>query len=226
MGAVKQTLTLEHLKEYSGEFLEAMSRLSIADLYGVNNGKAIGTFIETAFNEHLAKRFLFETGNAASGIDFPRLGVDLKVTSIEQPQSSCPFRDATQKVYGLGYHVLVFVYRKLDDHSTKTCRLHFQHGVFVDKARTGDHGTTLGIRKRLAEGANVDDIDAFLEDRNLPVDEVGRRQLAERICKSPPNQGVLTISNALQWRLQYTRALQLAGMEEGVESVIAVGGAQ
>lgn len=215
----KPTLSVSDLKGYSAEFLEAMSRLPIEELYGVNNGKAIGTFIEQAFDAHVAKRYAYKTGNAASGIDFPELGVDLKVTSIDQPQSSCPFRDAAQKVYGLGYHLLVFVYRKIDNHAQKTAHLDFLHGVFISKERTADHGTTRGLLNRLRDGASVDDIDAFLEERNLPVDEIGRRQLAERIIATPPTQGVLTISNALQWRLQYARAIDWVGKEMGVESV-------
>ena len=58
---------------------------------------------------------------------------------------------------------------------------------------------------------NKDDIIAFIMKRNLPVDEIGANQLAERILESPPNQGYLTISNALQWRLQYSRVIQQAG---------------
>jgi len=46
--------------------------------------------------------------------------VDIKVTSIRQPQSSCPFKSARQKIYGLGYSLIVFVYDKKDDPATKT----------------------------------------------------------------------------------------------------------
>jgi len=58
-------------------------------------------------------------------------------------------------------------------------------------------------RNLLNNGANLDDIDAFLEERNLPLDDIGRRMLAERIAVDPPKQGYVTVSNALQWRLQY-----------------------
>ena len=37
---------------------------------------------------------------------------DIKAISITQPQSSCPFKNARQKIYGLGYNLLVFVYDK------------------------------------------------------------------------------------------------------------------
>lgn len=60
-------------------------------------------------------RYEFEEGSSASGIDFPGLSVDLKVTSIQEPQSYCTFKSAWQKVYGLGYALLVFFYEKCDD---------------------------------------------------------------------------------------------------------------
>ncbi|WP_242052273.1 hypothetical protein [Phormidium sp. FACHB-1136] len=68
----------------------------------------------------------------------------------------------------------------------------------------------------LNRDGNKDDILAFLEDRNLPVDEIGANQLADRILESPPHQGYLTISNALQWRLQYGRVIQQAGNVSGI----------
>lgn len=156
------------------------------------------------------------------GIDFPGLEVDLKVTSIRQPQSSCPFRNASQKVYGLGYHLLVLAYEKLDNHSDRTANLNFLHVVFVAKERTGDYQTTYGIREILRRNGNKDDIVAFLEERNFPLDEVGREVLAERILSHPPEIGYLTISNALQWRLQYSRIIQVAttGLTVGVENLL------
>jgi len=48
------------------------------------------------------------------------------------------------------------------------------------------------------------------QERNFPLDEIGRDVLAERILQQPPEIGYLTISNALQWRLQYSRIIQVA----------------
>lgn len=39
---------------------------------------------------------------------------------------------------------------------------------------------------------NKDDIIAYLEECNLPLDEIGRNLLAERILKFPPQLGYLT----------------------------------
>jgi hypothetical protein len=35
----------------------------------------------------------------------------------------------------------------------------------------------------------------------------------------PPALGFLTISNALQWRLQYSRVIERAGLEQGVLAI-------
>lgn len=205
-----EPLTVEHLQRAAADFAREFSESSIDVLYGVDNGKTIGTHVEVAFNDYVIARFDYSPGNAASGIDFPELGVDLKVTSSRQPQSSCPFRDATQKVYGLGYHLLVMVYEKADDHESRSARLQLQHVVFIDQVHTADFQTTSGIHRILSQDGNVDDIDAWLQERNLPLDEIGRRDLAERIFAEPPALGYLTISNALQWRLQYGRAIAAA----------------
>ena len=55
----------------------------------------------------------------------------------------------------------------------------------------------------LKDGANKEDIIGFLHDKNLPGDEITYNSLAEEILSHTPPQGYLTVSNALQWRLQY-----------------------
>ena len=132
------------------------------------------------------------------------------ITSSRQPQSSCPYRSASQKVYGLGYHLLVFVYDKTDDVTKRLAFLNFQHAIFIEKDYTADFQTTRGLLEILERDGNQDDVDAFLQERNLPLEEMGRSELAARILRQPPKQGYLTISNALQWRLQYGRAISLS----------------
>lgn len=214
-------LTLALLKSFAGEFVSSLSQSSIPDLFGVTDGKAVGTYVEALFNVEIAKRYVHTAGSAASGIDFPALNVDLKVTSVRQPQSSCPFSSASQKIYSLGYHLLVFVYDKEDDEGLRTSYLRFRHALFIDESRTADFQTTRGVLDILDRNGNADDLVAFLEERNLPLDDIGRRSLAERILVSRPVQGVLTMSNALQWRLQYGRAIGAAGIEPGVQRLLA-----
>lgn len=155
-------------------------------------------------------------GSSANGIDFPGLLVDVKVTSINQPQSSCPFKSARQKIYGLGYSLIVFVYDKVDNNVDQTATLKILHTIFVKADRTADFQMTRGIRDMLDNDGNRDDLIAFMLDRHLPVDDIEAGNLADEILKHPPKQGFLTISNALQWRLQYGRVIERAGREAGL----------
>ncbi len=190
------------------------------ELFGVTDGKAVGTFIEHKFQQELGLRFKMDIGSSALGLDLPSLEVDIKVTSIRQPQSSCPFRSARQKIYGLGYNLLLFVYDKQDDPKSKVARLAFVSGALIDKTRTADYQTTRGILEILERSGNHDDIMAFLYDRNLPGDEIVYNALADEILQSPPVLGYLTISNALQWRLQYGRIVNLVETIPGIVKVI------
>lgn len=115
----------------------------------------------------------------------------------------------------------MFAYEKIDNHESRTAVLNFQYAIFVDRDRTGDYQTTYGLREIIRRNGNKDDVVAFLEDRNLPLDEMGREALASRIMLQPPEQGYITISNALQWRLQYRRIIELAiaGTTPGVENM-------
>ncbi len=216
---MKQNLTIDILQEEASKFAEMETAHDEPSLYGVTDGKAIGTYLEHKFTAYLANTYSYEQGNSASGIDIPGLGVDIKVTSIKQPQSSCPFKSASQKVYGLGYHLLIFVYEKVDDDKNKTGKLNMQHAIFVEKERTADFQTTKGLLGIIERDGNKDDIISFIVERNLPVDEIGAEQLANRILKNPPLQGYLTISNALQWRLQYSRVIKEAGAVSGISRV-------
>lgn len=213
---MKTTLTEKALLDEASIFSHAQSKLSLNDLFGVTDGKAVGTYIEHKFRSYLSEKYSFQAGNSAKGIDFPGLGVDLKVTSIKQPQSSCPYKSVRQKIYGLGYSLLVFVYEKNDDHFQKNSRLNFLHTLFIEKEYTADYQTTRGIIQILENEGNKEDIIAFMHDRNLPIDDIEANEIADDLLLKKPLQGYLTISNALQWRLQYGRAIQLAGQVKGI----------
>lgn len=68
----------------------------------------------------------------------------------------------------------------------------------------------------LNDGASKEDIIGFLQDRNVPGDEILYNELADEFLNHPPEQGYLTISNALQWRLQYARAITLNNRIDGI----------
>ena len=75
---------------------------------------------------------------------------------------------------------------------------------------------TRGILEIIARDGNAEDLVAFFQDKVLPVDEIEARNIAEEALRNPPLQGYWTISNALQWRLQYSRVIQRAGEVEGL----------
>ena len=209
-------LTIEALQAEAATFADAESSHDEPDLYGVTDGKAVGTYLEHKFQSLLHTKYTYDEGSSAKGIDFPGLNVDMKVTSIKQPQSSSPFKSARQKVLGLGYSLLVFVYDKADNHEKQTGHLQILHIIFVDESRTADYQTTRGILEIIEREGNSDDLIAFMNDRNLPIDDVEATQLAEELLENPPELGYLTISNALQWRLQYRRVIEMAGTVDGI----------
>ena len=215
----KKKLTFKLLCNEAQAFSRFESSHDEPSLFGITDGKAVGTYLEHKFRNFLKPLYEFVEGSSANGIDFPELLVDMKVTSIRQPQSSCPYKSARQKIYGLGYSLIVFVYDKVDDATLRTARLNIIHTIFVAAHRTGDFQLTRGLITILANEGNREDIIALLLDKNLPVDEIEVGNLADEILTNPPEQGYLTISNALQWRLQYGRVIEKAGKAEGISAV-------
>lgn len=214
--AMKPALTIDELIESAHHFCEIESRENHIELIGVTDGKAVGTYVEHKFQRFLLSKYIVEIGSSAKGIDLPgaEIQTDIKVTSITQPQSSCPFKNARQKIFGLGYNLLVFVYNKCD--TKDTCTLHFTHCTFISRERTADFTTTKRLREMMFDGAIKEDIIGFLQDKNVPGDDIVYNDLAEEILDYTPEQGYLTISNALQWRLQYARVITLDNKVQGV----------
>jgi hypothetical protein len=217
--AEKQKLTVSSLCREARNFAQTESKHNERQLFGVTDGKAVGTYFEHKFRAHLRAKYTFKEGSSASGIDFPELNVDIKVTSIHQPQSSCPFKSARQKIFGLGYSLLVFVYDKQDNRKKKTGRLNILHTIFVDKSRTSDYLTTTGLLKIIKNNGNVEDVISFLKERNLPVDDITANQIAEEILKKPPQVGYLTVSIDFLWCLRYRRIIEQAGKIAGLERI-------
>ena len=91
---MKPALTINQLIQSAKIFCEKESRKNHVDLIGITDGKAVGTYAEHRFQQFLQKNYSVEIGNSAKGIDLPGADIltDIKVTSIAQPQSSCPFR--------------------------------------------------------------------------------------------------------------------------------------
>lgn len=215
----KKSIKIEDIIKEAKLFCQEQSNINHKELLGVTDGKAVGTYVEHKFKYFLANKYNIEIGNSAAGIDLPSkdINTDIKVTSINQPQSSCPYKSSRQKIYGLGYNLLIFVYDKIDYNNI--CNLQFLNCTFVDMNRTADYRTTKRIIEMLNDGSNKEDLIAYFEDINIPGDEITYENLANEIISNPPVQGYLTISNALQWRLQYSRVIDLQSSIDGVINI-------
>ncbi|MDR0611023.1 MAG: hypothetical protein LBG58_13000 [Planctomycetaceae bacterium] len=219
---MKSKLTISSMISEAKNFCSTESSFDNNELYGITDGKAVGTFVEHKFQHTLSEKYEIVIGSSAKGIDFPspEINADIKITSIRQPQSFCPFKSAEQKIFGLGYNLLLFVYDKIDNIQTKTACLNFVNCSFIEQHRTADYQTTKSLLQLLANNANREEIVAYLIERNLPADEILLTQLADKILLQPPQQGYLTISNALQWRLQYGRVVDLKGQVNGITRIV------
>jgi hypothetical protein len=214
---MKKVLTISQMLEEAKDFAKIESIYAEPSLFGVTDGKAVGTYIEHKFKAYLATNYEVAYSSSALGIDLPELNIDIKVTSINQPQSSCPFKSARQKIFGLGYSLLIFVYGKTDDAANRTANLNILHTIFVEKERTADFQTTIGLKQILANDGNVEDLVSFMQNRNLPLDDVEAYKIADELLSGKEIvEGYLTISNALQWRLQYSRVITEAGNVNGI----------
>ena len=213
-------LDQEELIKSAKTFCEQESGKFREELFGVTDGKAVGTYVEHLFQDYLSGHYDMKVGSSANGLDLPSVDTDIKVTSIKQPQSSCPFKDSKQKIYGLGYNLIVFVYKKYDDTKKKKGMLEFVSCTYIDKSRTADYQTTTGLRQIIENNGNADDIFAFLNDHKIPADDVTLMNMAKDILKNPPTIGYLTISNALQWRLQYGRIVSMNETVDGISPIV------
>lgn len=212
-----ERLTNEGLKRVAKNFAEQISQQTIEELLGVSDGKHIGTYLEHSFKEYLKTKFISNNwGSSAKGIDLPDINTDIKFTSIQQPQSSLPFKDAGQKIFGLGYNLIIFVYDKDDKRERNII---FKNVSFVDESKTADFTITKLLRETIRLGGNDDDLYAILADRNIPGDDITYRYIIHRIREKGVNQGYITITNALQWRASYRRVVEVSGTITGVDKL-------
>src|SRR5436309_15016757 len=78
-------LTRQALIELARKFCQAQSKAPHSELFGVTDGKAVGTYVEHLFQASVLEKFDIGAGSSAKGIDLPAINTDIKVTSIKQP---------------------------------------------------------------------------------------------------------------------------------------------
>jgi hypothetical protein len=67
----KPKLTVNQLKKEARIFAQAESGHDEPSLYGVTDGKAVGTYLEHKFQKYLHSKYVYVEGSSAKGIDFP-----------------------------------------------------------------------------------------------------------------------------------------------------------
>ena len=72
MAPAKKPLTLKRLLQEARGFADRESTHWEPTIYGVTDGKAVGTYVEQKFTEHLSTAYSFQRGNAANGSTFHR----------------------------------------------------------------------------------------------------------------------------------------------------------
>lgn len=213
-------LTREALALVAKTFCLDQSRTWHSELFGVTDGKAVGTHVEHLFQALILEQFDIAGGSSAKGIDLPAINTDIKVTSIKQPQSSCPFKSAREKIYGLSYNLLVFVYDKKDDPKKKAALLNFVCCAFIEQSRTADYEATLLLRDVLKRDGNRDDVFGLLTERHFSGEDETLWELAGEVVEHPPRQGWL--ASSLEWRrpVLNERIITLEVPTDGVERIL------
>lgn len=106
------------------------------------------------------------------------------------------------------------MYNKED--TSDRCTLTFANCLFIEAAHTADYSMTKTLIAMKESGAKLADIANYLSDKFEIGDDEDYLQLAQEVLEKELLQGYLTISDALQWRLSYRRAISFAQDVEGI----------
>lgn len=109
----KKILNIAELQIAAKKFCEKESGLYRSELFGVTDGKAVGTFVEHLFQEYLEQQYEMTVGSSANGLDLPSVNTDIKVTSIKQHNQVALLKTANKKYTGLVITLLYLFTRRV-----------------------------------------------------------------------------------------------------------------
>lgn len=78
-------LTIDILIEEAKAFSQMLSAQNHSSLIGVTDGKAVGTYVEHLFQNHLSRKYTMTIGSSASGIDLPSVNTDIQLVFLFFP---------------------------------------------------------------------------------------------------------------------------------------------
>lgn len=166
--------------------------------------KLTGTTIEEQLHTMLEERCDHIRGNAAKGLDLPTISYDIKVTHINKPQSSAAYSSAAEKVYGLGYGILLLTYE------LKAGKLHFLDPVLIRRGETADFRMTRELRAMHVAHVPQAVYTAYLRGSGLAFQGGELEALGKRLRGEKPPLGQLGLTYTPQWRVRYGRVLARA----------------
>lgn len=118
------------------------------DLVGKQN-KTRATLIEKKLRDFLQENVEFKVKcNSVFGVDFPNFNTDIKCTSVDEPQSSSPYRSISEKFFGLDYNILLIMYNE------KNKQFKIERCVYIPKHLTGCKNGTRLLKKLTSEVKN------------------------------------------------------------------------
>lgn len=166
------------------------------------------------FDEELRKWFrehedVNPGGNSGEGIDLPRMNTRIKAPKTLQ--YSLPASNPGEEILGIGHNILRFDI-DVTDLEDGTSRIEVEQVRFIPKELTADHRRSKKAQKLVEQYDNGDiteeqlieplhEMTVLSEYMDIPGETV------EEIKQGKFKRGVLTRSNALQFRLSYNMAV-------------------
>ena len=148
-------------------------------------------------------------GNSGKGIDLPRMNTDIKATKTLQ--SSSPASNPGEEILGVEHNILFFDIdvTNLEDGTSK---IEVEQVKFIPKELTADHRRSKKAQKLVEQYDNGDITEEQLIERLHEITSLGGymdipRDMVEEIKQEEFERGVLTHSNALQFRFNYNMAV-------------------
>lgn len=190
------------------------------EIFGQVSCHVVNSFVERCFLEHLAETFNLDVGFSPLNVALPSINTEIRTAPVDRPDMFCPYISSRQKIYGLGYNLLLLLYSKTDDNAAKEGHFSIHSCEYISAERTADYMTTKILHEVLLGGGNADDVFAFLSDWMQGTTSERLRELSAEIVQSPPSIGYLTISKAWQWRLQSSHVVGEVEDLEGMTHIM------
>ncbi|PSQ58470.1 MAG: hypothetical protein BRD23_06785 [Halobacteriales archaeon SW_9_67_25] len=218
-------LNLRNYLDSVAEFCAEMeSRTVPEDKSGTS--KQIGTYFEKELRDWFEEKHgLVSEGSVAEDIDLPAFNLDVKTTSNRQPQSSSTFDDPGERIVGVDYNILLFVYDKQsvdggNKFEIKTC-------AYIPKERASDYRKSDDAVKLVADYGEGKLSESELREQLENLTGVGAisDEKFNEIKENPPEKGAITITPALQWRFNYNKMVK-EDVPEGTDRIYGSIGSQ